>query len=126
MSDGEVEKSAGHELSLSLDAVFELLADRRRRYALYELADVRRGVIDFADLVEAVATLEAAVDGEAITRDRYLEVASELYHWHLEVLADVGVVDYDERSRAVRYWTQPALETWLHRARLDELAPDGG
>lgn len=107
--------------SLSLDAVLYVLANRSRRYVLYALTDAAEGVTDLATLVEEVATLEAARSEAALRRDRYLEVATDLYHWHLPALADVGVVDCDDRHDTVRYRGNPTLETWLARVRRDEL-----
>lgn len=107
--------------SLTLDAVLYVLANRSRRFVLYTLSDAAEGVTDLATLVEDVATLEAAMDEAALRRDRYLEVATDLYHWHLPALADVGVVDCDGRHDTIRYRDHPALETWLTRVRRDEL-----
>lgn len=109
------------ESTLSLDAVLEVLANRRRRYALYALADLPDGVVSLDALVEEVATLVAARDGVALTRDQYQDIAIELYHWHLPVLADVGVVDCDVRHDTIRYRSHPVLETWVARTRRDEL-----
>lgn len=110
--------------SLALDAVFEILADRRRRFSLYAFIDAPEEALSFVTLVEDVATLEAAIDGTPVTRDRYLAAAADLYHWHLPVLAEVGVVEYDERSGMVRYLARPLLETWVARVKRDELTPD--
>lgn len=107
--------------TLTLDAVLYVLANRSRRYVLYALSDAAEGVTDLATLVEDVATLEAAIDEAALRRDRYLEVATELYHWHIPALADVGVVDCDGRHDTVRYRGHPTLEAWLSRVRRDEL-----
>ncbi len=107
--------------SLSLDTVLELLANQRRRFVLYTLIDTSSNGIDLQTLIEDVATLEAARVNEALTRDRYLAVGSDLYHWHLPVLADVGVVETDTRSGSVRYWRSDLLETWATRVRQDEL-----
>lgn len=109
------------ESVLSLDTVFEVLANRRRRFALYTLLDARNGVVPFDALVEDVATLLAAVDGDAVRCDRYLELGTDLYHWHLPVLADVGLIDYDPRQKTIRYWPDPLLEHWLKRVKQDEL-----
>lgn len=107
--------------SLSLDTVLELLANQRRRFALYTCIDVATDVVDFHDLIEDVATLEAARADTALTRDRYLDVAGDLYHWHLPVLADVGVIETDSRSGSIRYWRSPRLETWAGRVKREEL-----
>ena len=109
--------------AISLDDVLEVLSNRRRRFVLYSLADAAERVADFPTLVEDVATLEAAMDEAALRRDRYLDLAADLYHWHLPVLADVGVVDCDGRNDTIRYRDNPTLETWLARTRGDELSP---
>jgi hypothetical protein len=109
------------DLSLTLDTVLELLANQRRRFALYTLIDAPDRVITLETLIEDVATLEAACADKALTRDRYLEVASDLYHWHLPVLADVGIIDCDARSEHIRYWCHSPLETWTSRVRHAEL-----
>ena len=107
--------------SLTLDAVLELLSNRDRRFALYSLADAVDGVTDLRTLIEDVVTLESALEEAAVHREHYLEVARDLHHWHLPVLADVGVVDHDERHETIRYLGHPTLETWLDRTRRDEL-----
>lgn len=113
--------SASTGTSFSLDTVFELLSNRRRRFVLYTLEDAADGIVDLRDLIEEVTTLEAGLVGEACSRTRYLDVASDLYHWHLEVLANTGVLSFDKRSATVRYQPVAALEEWLDRARVDEL-----
>lgn len=109
-------------LSIALDTVFELLADRRRRFTLYSLSGATDGIVEFSTLVEDVATLEASQLRSAVTADRIRDVAADLRHWHLPVLADVGVVEYDERSGTIRYRATGQLETWLHRIRVEELS----
>lgn len=109
------------ESALSLDTVFEVLANRRRRFALYALTDASNGVVALDTLFEDVATLIAALDDDPVTRDRYLDIAADLYHWHLPVLDDVGLVECDTRSQTVRYLCDPTLETWLDRVKRDEL-----
>lgn len=112
--------AAGGVPDLSLDTVFELLAARRRRIVLYSLVDAS-DVTTIGTLTGAVATAESVIAHEALTRDHYLEVATDLYHWHLPVLADVGVIEWDERSETIRYWGHSTLETWIRRARRLEL-----
>lgn len=111
----------GTEPSLSLDTVLELLADQRRRFVLYVLLESTDDLVDFETLIEEVATLEAAQAQTALTREHYQDVAADLYHWHLPVLADVEVIDCDGRHGLIRYWNNHALDTWTARARDDEL-----
>ena len=106
---------------LSLDTVLELLANQRRRFALYSLLDGSDDLIEFETLVEDVATLEAAHANEALTRDHVQDVAADLYHWHLPVLADVEIIDCDARHDLIRWWNHPLLTTWTARVRQDEL-----
>lgn len=122
MTDRTVSDAGGATAEpLSLDTVFELLANRRRRFALYALTGAPDGVVEVGTLVEEVVTLHAALAETAVTRERYLDIGTDLYHWHLPVLTDVGVADCDPRQRTVRYRSQPLLERWLARARQDEL-----
>lgn len=114
------------DTSTSLSTILELLANRRRRFALYALVDAPKGVLSFERLVEDVTTLEAGIMGTALTRDCYLDAATELRHWHLAMLADLGFVDYDERSGTLRYRGHPRLESWIERVREDELSPGRG
>lgn len=113
----------GTASGLALDTVFELMANQQRRFALYTLSSAKNGVVAFDTLVEEVATLEAALTGDALTRYGYQDVAADLHQWHLPVLADVGVTDYDDRSGTIRYRSHPTLETWVSRARCDEVVP---
>jgi hypothetical protein len=107
--------------TLSLDAVFEVLANRRRRFALYTLSDAADDIVELQTLVEDVVTLEAALAGTAVTREGYLETGTDLYEWHLPVLGELGVVDCDPRHREIRYRPEPTLERWLSRVRAEEL-----
>lgn len=123
-ADGAVsdERAAGaDEGMLSLDTALELVADQRRRFALYTLVDSSEGVVTLHELFEDVATLAAALDQEALTRDRYFDIASDLYHWHLPVLADVGVISCDPRNKTIRYLQCPTLDRWVQQVRQDEL-----
>lgn len=108
--------------SLALDTVLEVLANRNRRFALYALIEAPDGVMALDTLIENVATLTAALDREAVTRERYLDIATDLYHWQLPVLADVGVVEGDARHEMIRYRRDPVLETWLEQVRGYEIA----
>lgn len=107
--------------SLELDTIFELLANQRRRLTLYVLTDATDEVVTLGDLFEDVTALSAAINDTAFTKDRYRAIARDLYHWHLPVLADVGLIDCDARHEVIRYLNAPALDPWIARARSDEL-----
>jgi len=109
------------DIETSLDTVFRVLANQTRRFALYALHDVPDGVLDLETLIEEVVTLTASLDIHAFTQERYVDIASDLYYWHLPVLADVGAIDYDTRHDTIRYLTPPSLEEWVARVRAAEL-----
>ncbi|ELY79800.1 hypothetical protein [Natrinema pallidum] len=117
----------------SLDLVFDLLSNSRRRYVLYDLNDRPDGVATIENLTENVIALEEATacdtaDGESTTgstadsdaTDQRTGVQLELQHVHLPKLEDAGVLEHDRRSETVRYWTQPSLEEWLEHAHHKE------
>ncbi|SDJ59724.1 DUF7344 domain-containing protein [Natronorubrum texcoconense] len=125
------------EVTPSLDLIFDLLSNRRRRYALYYMHDQPDGVATLGELVTAIVALqqadsseEAAIPDETDTGDetdseanydqRQLRIRTELKHTHLPKLEDAGILDHDRRSETVRYWNQPSLEEWLEHAKHKE------
>lgn len=110
-----------------IDDVFELLADWRRRAVCRYFATTDSSSADVDTLVTAVAQrgmgrVDATDANEAAVRDALVEE-------HLPRLDEAGVVDFDERSGAVRYWGQPTLEKWAEHAaevsRHDQGGRDG-
>ena len=104
--------------TLSLDTVFELLSEQRRRYVLYGLNRSRRGVVSVEEIVEFVVRIE----GE---RDHHERVTEDLYDRQFPRLESVGVIEHDERSRMIRYWCPPSLQEWLEHAEYTELGELG-
>ncbi|MCU4925553.1 hypothetical protein OB905_06070 [Halobacteria archaeon AArc-dxtr1] len=103
----------------SLDEVFDVLSEQRRRYALYELWMREPGVATVTELTERVLALENRADeSEAYQRT----VRTTLQHSHLPKLEDAGVVEHDARSETVRYWRQPSVEEWLEHAYHKEFS----
>lgn len=80
---------------LSPTAIFELLADDRRRYALHHLSRTV-GAVPLGELAEQIALHE----GDP-TRDRYDRILTGLYHVHLPKLTDAGIVRYDSDRETV-------------------------
>lgn len=83
----------------------ELSSALANRYCRYVLSFCTES----SDAVASVADLSAAI---ARTNDRpdTTTVAIQLHHSDLPRLDDVGVVDYDARSKTVRYRGHPQLE----------------
>ena len=91
--------------------IFELLADERRREALYALYR-REDPVPVADLAEEVASA-VAVGPE--------HVANSLHHVHLPKLADAGIVEYDVEAKTVRLADAfDRFHRYLHMAAKDE------
>lgn len=89
-----------------MGALFAVLSDGHRREVLCHLRSAEDGVATVDDLVEDVL----AGDGSADDRER---VEVELRHAILPKLAEEGYVEYDARSRTVRYRGGPLLERVL-------------
>lgn len=130
-TEGEAAALTG-EATPSLDLVFDLLSNSRRRYALYYLNDQSDGVATIETLTENVIALERTRDGgetaaaetgttaDSNSVDRQTAVLTELQHSHLPKLEDAGILEHDQRSETIRYWGQPSLEEWLEHARHKE------
>jgi len=103
----------------SLDTVFDLLSDRRRRYALYHLVGEGPGTVDYTALAERIASWEVA-DGDP-SESRVETVAADLYHSHLPKLDAENVVEFDPRSGDVRFRGQPTVEEYAEHAAHQEL-----
>ncbi|WP_336337075.1 DUF7344 domain-containing protein [Haloarcula brevis] len=99
-----------------VDDVFEVLSDWRRRAVCHYFVTGDRTAAD----VEALATVlsdrgDAGTVGASDTSPS--TIRTQLREEHLPVLHRIGVIDYDERSGAVKYWGSPTVEKWLDHAR---------
>ncbi|MFC6724932.1 hypothetical protein ACFQE1_11225 [Halobium palmae] len=105
---------------LSIDGVFDLLSNRRRRVILYFLADWEDAV-GRDELARKVASLETNDDiGEVPTED-FTRVLISLDHIHLPRLVDDGVVEYDRDEGVVVPTDAIArLRPYLDLARSEE------
>ncbi|UPV74021.1 hypothetical protein M0R89_15965 [Halorussus limi] len=106
----------------SFDELFDLLAESRRRYALYTLIGTEDGLAEVDQLADEVAMWEGRTGDEPITDALRETIAEELREIHLPRLADADIVEYDERSDVVRYWRQPTLEEYLEHTHNKEFS----
>jgi len=93
--------------SPSIDSLFDVLSDRRRRAVV-------RCLMTRADRAADVETLDARLCRDASAVPGSFE--APLRHVHLPKLADVGLVAYDETDGTVRYREHPAVESLLETA----------
>lgn len=82
-----------------LDRLYGVLTAERRRRLLFYLHRKDGDVASCTELVDYLVVDEAESVADLDTD----EVAISLYHTHLPKLADAGLIEYDERSRTVRY-----------------------
>lgn len=92
----------------SLDALFTALASWRARLVLAHLEKMDVEVVELDDLVDHVVEreteAEVEIEVETDSEDHREEVAIELHHNRLPKLDDATVIDYDPRTKVVRYW----------------------
>lgn len=104
----------------SLDTIFDLLSDSRRRYLLYYLSSINGNVAEFEAAVNAVYKYETAgTEGDDQTSQRNVQIG--LHHSELPRLADAGVLDYDRRHGTIHFTGHPAIEEWAEHARYKEI-----
>ncbi|MFC4448073.1 DUF7344 domain-containing protein [Halorussus aquaticus] len=81
---------------VSLDTLFELLADFRRRTAYLKL--LRHDDLSLPDLADEVTVAERGEPLSNVDPDDVLRVYLSLYHTHVPKLADTGLVAYDQED----------------------------
>lgn len=100
-----------HSTDLSLDTLFELLANQHRRYILYHLSTMNGEALTLSALVDMLT------QDTAMTHKR---LRINLRQRHLPKLADHNVIEYDSRSQTIRYRGNDRLETLLEMCRHQE------
>lgn len=85
----------------SLDRVFALLADQRRRIILACLRDHAQAIA-LADLAEEVAIRETERPIPEIPARHIQEIRLVLHHTHLPKLVEAGAVEYDHERDLIR------------------------
>ena len=106
---------------LSLDVIFEVLKNQRRRYVLRRL-EQREETVSLGNLAEHVAAKENDKSVDAITSDERKRVYVGLYQCHLPKMDDMGIVDFNrDRGRVTLTDTASQLDEYLDtEAETDE------
>lgn len=103
---------------VTIDRVLELVAEKRRRYALYCLDD-RDAPVSVDELAATVAEMET--DGDEVDDDRRDRIEVALQHTHLPAAERAEFVDYDPADETVRLTAEPpAFEAILSVAHALE------
>jgi DNA-binding transcriptional ArsR family regulator len=95
-----------------LDALFEVLADAKRRHVLAYLDECDGDVATVTEVRDALADDDASTD----ERER---IATRLHHAHLPKLAAAGLVEFDDRGGTIRFRAGPEISDWLELVRSD-------
>lgn len=109
--DGTNGGDHGHDYPLradggvSEDVLLRVLASRRNRYVLEYLREKKSARLE--ELSRQVAAREGETRPSKVDDRTIDDVSIELYHVQIPKLEDVGLVEFDVRSRAVRYREPP-------------------
>ena len=99
----------------TLEAVLSCLTSPRRRSLLYYLQEHETATVD--ELARQMVARETEQPPEDVPPEQYERALLMLHHHHLPALADALFVDYDPRSKTVRYSNPPAaLDAFLRLA----------
>lgn len=100
-SGSELQSSGGgRDESPQMDDLYDVFANRRRRYALHYLRQANDEV-DFGDLAEQIAAWERGKSRREITSDERKYAYSALQQRHLPKMHELGLVEYDKRAGSV-------------------------
>ena len=88
-----------------VNRILTALQDDHRRYLLYHLREEDPSTLDEA--ARRVAAWDHECDPADVPGEVHERIRVELYHSHLPKLDDMSVVDYDERSGAIRFRDPP-------------------
>lgn len=103
----------------TVDRVYDLLSDRRRRHLLYLLLDADRLPVD--EIALRLAAWEGETPMTAVDDDRRRQIATALRHNHLPRLADHDVIEYDPDRETVAPGSDfDTVESFVRRASTIE------
>lgn len=113
-SDQECNGRPVGDVSLSLDATLEILANHDRREIIEYLRDTADQTATIDELANHLVSQKAEQAAEHPGHDY---VQTTLHHIHIPKLVDSGLIDYDARNQEVRYWGSERLEKWHDRIK---------
>lgn len=93
------------------DDYIDLLSHRRRRYVLHCLS-MTDDPVRFDELVDRIVRWEREMDTGRSENHRR-DVAIDLHHHHLPKLIEQTAIDYDRRTKTIRFSGDETLERWL-------------
>lgn len=116
--ESDADRTAGSPtVRLPVDTTLEVLSDPERRVILHYLRHVPDGFATVEDLLDQLQAHYRSASN-SVTSEPELRV--RLHHSHIPKLTSSGVLDYDSRTGAVRYWSNERVERWLDVIRAEE------
>ncbi len=91
---------------VSLDRVFDLLSDERRRYALYYL-EKQDGPVSIDELAEQVAEWETNPGRASVPEEKFEEIELRFIHRDLPKASEAGYVKYDPEEGEIALVDEP-------------------
>ncbi|WP_435156265.1 DUF7344 domain-containing protein [Haladaptatus sp. DFWS20] len=95
------------------DQFFTALTNQRRRYILAYLSNETSNSATIQELVEDIAAREH--DEKTDSHD---DIEITLFHHHLPKLVDFGLIEFDKRTKTIRYRDDSRIESLIEY--LDE------
>lgn len=89
------ESQPSSEEQLTLDVIFELLKNRRRRDIFRYLMEVER-TVTLSELAEQVAAWENDIEVQELNSDQRKRVYVALYQTHLPKMDKAGIIEYEQ------------------------------
>lgn len=106
--------------SLSMDSIFDVLSNPRRRSTITYLNRAEAQSVELRDLAEQIAAWENDVDPHEVTYKERKRVYTSLYQSHLDKMDRLGLVRYDRNRGTV----EPTAATEQLEAYLDAMTDD--
>jgi hypothetical protein len=104
----EAASPADESVSLTLDTIFEILKNQRRRYVLRYLREAEGESVQLNELADQVAAWENDKAVGLVSSSERKRVYVGLYQCHLTKMDDSGVIDFDQYRGSVEI--RPAIE----------------
>ncbi|WP_199058243.1 hypothetical protein [Halorubrum sp. C191] len=118
------DETASLAVPMEPDVAFDAIGNSRRRRVVLSLSRASKAV-PTNELAVEIAAIENAIDPSKVGSDERTSVYIALTQQHLETLDEVGVVDYDDRSKTVTATdaTEPLAE-YIRRLQTACYKPD--
>ncbi|MDG5776816.1 hypothetical protein VB773_21905 [Haloarculaceae archaeon H-GB2-1] len=96
-ADATAAEASGDQPSpLSLDEIFEVLKNQRRRHVIHHLKDIDDTQVALGDLAEHIAAEENDKSVNALSSGERKRVYVGLYQCHLPKMHDMGIVEFNQ------------------------------